>query len=148
MSHLLVNFNYLLIIVLLLLCLPFCLPAIQALNYSMTYKLHPSSFLATLCFNLSAVIILSFFLPLFVPSHFKEFTCKPLGFSPPLLKLIPIELLNCHPGNKEPCLVGVCQDRCEAGFNMTWQEGEQEGGWEKLEGKESSELEVGKENIC
>lgn len=43
------------------------------------------------------------------------------GFSPPLIKLIPIELLRCHPCDKGPCFTGVRQARCEAGFDTTRQ---------------------------
>ena len=43
--------------------------------------------------------------------------------SPPLIKLIPIELLTCHPRDKGPCFIGACGSRCEAGLDVTWQEG-------------------------
>lgn len=45
-------------------------------------------------------------LPPYVSSPFlpQEMSGKPLGFTPPLIKLIPIELLRYHPRNKGPVL--------------------------------------------
>lgn len=159
-SHPLVKFNYLLSIIL---CIPLCcfefslplvIPASVFLFNFMRHSLNPAHFQSswvisttvwhtrfTIFSYLSVFILTCLSLPsyvsppslcLFLP---QEMSGKPLGFSPPHIKLIPIELLKCHPHNKGPCFIGVCQARREAGFDMTWQEGK-EGRGEKWRGKE------------
>lgn len=100
-------------------------------NNRMTHKLQHTVFIF-----LNFRLILSYFsLYSYASSPFlpQEMSGKLLGFSPPLIKLIPIELLRYHPHYKGPSLLEFSQARCGAGFDTTGQEAKGEG--EEIKGK-------------